>query len=1237
MGKTKKIIVSMIIFLAILLFSKSAYAMTQQDAGQALAEFSIYFYQHYGARTLYSVEGRETTYTGSTVGGYYKFDCVGWVDFAVHQSLKLGGPTMSYFAVPPGGGNTPYYRNGFECIKGDVYNANNLLSREEVEATVQPGDILFCGPEGPHVVIYVGDHNIIHCYSNLECEDLYDNDMHYTGYCAIGRITKDTAAGIDQNNVITMFTGEGYDEKGLPYEGSKDFKFKGTTSGSYKGSTSVLSWLFENLLGFCDYLIGMLFYIVRAPFVGWANIIEYMVNDTINDLSGIEMSGETVKLPVNNDSNEIENNTDPNNPDQNNTEDNNEDGQVKVRYSGFFIPTANDMYEVDGSKRINIERIIYNEVPILDVDIFDVDLSDYEGSEIITVSEDSVIYKLRENIAIWYYAIRSVSLVSMVIVLIYLGIRLAISTTAGTKAKYKGMLSAWVTSFIIIFFIHYFMIAVIEVNDVLLDVFKAEEIKYTGGLSMFDTIRTRAYSIKLSEGIPATIMYMVLIYYLIRFLFIYVKRYFTVNILALMGPIMGIKYAIDKINKGKSGTMGTWMYDFALNVLIQSVHAIIYTIFMAIAFEVGMESIPGFILALFILNFIFDAEKIFLNVFKFDSRASSLRDVNKNTNYFLEAYKISKGIAVFPGFAFGLVKNTTKGVGNVVLDSTQALINFHNLEKWRKEARTQNGAIEDYKAIDVRVKLKEQIEKMKDGAAGWADDKLYNITGVRSLKLGLRKLKKTDKKAYYATKALLDENAKLKKEVTKRYLSSGVKSIKTIATLTTSIPMMVVDPKEGFTAFTTNLDNVIEFASGKSHYGHRSKKEIRSRRGRIAATVFTGVGAYAVFNAQDNVKELQKDRRKIAKNENMLADLREAHLLEEKIEEQVQIINKHLEETKQNVTEDEAKKMEEAIDKIKADTIERTLNEVLKSKNISNVVKEYMERNNLEKLSGSDIESIIREFNIHNIQSEIKSLKDTSDGKIEKLQSKLADLEEQLRTGIDRENNAINRDRVRAQITREKGKIEQIEEYKKVVEEVGQAIQSEGILGEGMFIEKHNIEKLVKEYAEGKQQENATSSGNTKVSYKFEESDIRKIVVTFNERVQVSESSKQTSEEGNNQTHTSDEKTQENVIPIYASKDDIKEHFVKRGKKVDTPKELDREQTVNAILDANNKYTRKKEELRRTSQENGGAQAYDEYSLISDLLRDLETLNQKSINTHNRSVTNISKMKKIIKDNNFKK
>ena len=46
---------------------------------------------------------------------------------------------------------------------------------------------------------------------------------------------------------------------------------------------------------------------------------------------------------------------------------------------------------------------------------------------------------------------RTVSIIGLIVTLLYLGIRMALSTIAEDKAKYKELLVSWLVSFIIVF------------------------------------------------------------------------------------------------------------------------------------------------------------------------------------------------------------------------------------------------------------------------------------------------------------------------------------------------------------------------------------------------------------------------------------------------------------------------------------------------------------------------------------------------------------------------------------------------------------------------------------------------------------------------------------------------------------------------------------------------------------------------------------------------------------------
>ena len=112
------------------------------------------------------------------------------------------------------------------------------------------------------------------------------------------------------------------------------------------------------------------------------------------------------------------------------------------------------------SGRLEISDIIFNKVPILDINVFNFKEAGGQQLEI-----DSVIYKLRKTIAEWYYVLFTVTAIGLLVTLIYIGIRIAISTVAEKEAEYKRRLKDWFISVVILFTLHFFMLAVIKLNQ----------------------------------------------------------------------------------------------------------------------------------------------------------------------------------------------------------------------------------------------------------------------------------------------------------------------------------------------------------------------------------------------------------------------------------------------------------------------------------------------------------------------------------------------------------------------------------------------------------------------------------------------------------------------------------------------------------------------------------------------------------------------------------------------------
>lgn len=134
--------------------------------------------------------------------------------------------------------------------------------------------------------------------------------------------------------------------------------------------------------------------------------------------------------------------------------------------SGTGEPASEDYFaKKDNFKypilQISPELIFANEIQLLDANfIQDVQEND---KYILGLEDDQPLRTLRGIISGWYVTLRTIAIVGLLSVLIYIGIRIIISSTADDKAKYKQRLMDWVVAFCLLFFMHYIMAAVLSV------------------------------------------------------------------------------------------------------------------------------------------------------------------------------------------------------------------------------------------------------------------------------------------------------------------------------------------------------------------------------------------------------------------------------------------------------------------------------------------------------------------------------------------------------------------------------------------------------------------------------------------------------------------------------------------------------------------------------------------------------------------------------------------------------
>ena len=418
-------------------------------------------------------------------------------------------------------------------------------------------------------------------------------------------------------------------------------------------------------------------------------------------------------------------------------------------------------------KHYNIEDIIFNRVPIFDVNVF----SETAGGEPIV--DDSLVQTIRNIVAGWYVAFMDLSLISMVLVLIYTGIRMAMSTVAESQANYKEMLISWVKALVMLVFLHVIIYCVLTVSDKLVEIF-ADAFDGMSTISMYDTIKTRAYDIRFNIGFTATIMYIVLVFLWARFIVAYFRRTFAVITLIAIAPFVTLKYAIEGAGGKKSRTFNSWLRRFITNVALQPIHALAYTALIGIAIQLSTESVYGFILALFFMHLVLEADDIMFNIFKFDDSASKFKlppNPRKKFEAIFISYALSKKL--FEG-GLGLERYAA---GTIDLESLydEGKLGFIG-DTYRRAREVELEALED---LNERVFENNEKAKDKINTTLMLKRSALQLGVGRAARKQLRLRRERRKKKFKATKKLIT--------------SLGMAS----ATAAYAIPSMVIDPKIG--------------------------------------------------------------------------------------------------------------------------------------------------------------------------------------------------------------------------------------------------------------------------------------------------------------------------------------------------------------------------------------------------------------------------------------------------------
>ena len=313
------------------------------------------------------------------------------------------------------------------------------------------------------------------------------------------------------------------------------------------------------------------------------------------------------------------------------------------------------------------EKIFSDEVPFLNANIINPkEYSDYKDKD--GNDKETPAMQFKSIISTWYIALRNLAIVIMLSVLLYIGIRIIISSTANSKVKYKEMLVDWLIGMFLIFFMHYIMAFAFSMTEMLTSTIKqsiqypalqlnlskykesADEdtekaLKQIGGMSDSETLdwsnvkittdftgMARIYSQLEYSNVDGedrlqnnevsymgyTIIFAVMVMYTVMFTWKYLKRLIYMIFLIMISPLIALSYPLDKMNDGSAQAFNMWIKEFIFTLLIQPFHLLLYTVLIGSAITMATDNM---IYALVVLGFMLPAEKILKKFFGFDRKA----------------------------------------------------------------------------------------------------------------------------------------------------------------------------------------------------------------------------------------------------------------------------------------------------------------------------------------------------------------------------------------------------------------------------------------------------------------------------------------------------------------------------------------------------------------------------------------------------------------------------------------
>ena len=392
-----------------------------------------------------------------------------------------------------------------------------------------------------------------------------------------------------------------------------------------------------------------------------------------------------------------------------------------------YVLIGNAVGDADGGQPLTIESLFFNNYSTTRLTIFD-----GMGS-----TNDYLSASIKDTVNDFFDFFTSIALIAYMMILVYIGIRVLLNAGTDKNAKYKEFFLYWVQGIAILFFFPYVMKYTIMINDAFVefidtnkeniysigDSFEHPGIKGDSGslsdvtlsfVNVHDKFMagtdymSEMYRQAFQKGwLVYAICFVIMVKQLVGLIFLYFKRLLVTIFLIVIFPFVTVSYAIDKLGDGKSQVFGNWCKEFILNVFIQSFHAIVYVIGMAMILKLGNIG-DNWLILIMLLTFISKGDELMKHVFNIqgsgaESIPTSMIKAFVQTKATIDLTKDVAGIANKTLGSESHLRKTAYGIGQFAGNARDNYINRNTYEEASAEVTqlSSNSSIPYQDTSDV--------------------------------------------------------------------------------------------------------------------------------------------------------------------------------------------------------------------------------------------------------------------------------------------------------------------------------------------------------------------------------------------------------------------------------------------------------------------------------------------------------------------------------------------------------